>query len=388
MAVIKGHKPLSIKTINKARKSICKITSMVENSPIVGTGFFMSIANSLRYLVTCQHLLRYAIEKKSKICLEIYGEKIYELELNGRSIKILDHLKDIVAIEIKDSDSICKDIEFLEYDKNYIKGYSIYRNAYLFSVQYYENDIVCLTGGLKNIENSQFFHSLSTGRGSGGSPILLYSNHVIGIHLGSVKSSLNFGTFIGELIKEFDMPNQLNLDKNSQSRDKNKIFANINNSKINNKINNSKINTNTNKNNINTNFNKNFELNKNIDNTKNNNINNIEDSSNNNNNIINNKIELTLDLTKSKKITNNIKEDSKETITFYIKSINQLLNCKVTCKSSDKFNTIMNIIFEKEPSFIEEVGFFVCNGNKVNEYKTIKENEIKNNDVVLMNNLE
>ena len=74
---------------------------------------------------------------------------------------------------------------------------------------------------------------MSTGRGSGGSPILLYSNHVIGIHLGSAKSSnLNFGTFIGELIKEFDIPNQLNLDKNSRSRDKNKIFVNNNNSKL------------------------------------------------------------------------------------------------------------------------------------------------------------
>ena len=181
------------------------------------------------------------------------------------------------------------------------------------------------------------------------------------------------GHFIGEFIKKLDLPNQLNIDKNSQSMDKNKIFTNINNSKINNKIYNPKISAN---------------INKNINNTKNNNINIIKDFSSNYNNTINNKVELTLDLTKSQKITNNIKEDSKEIITFYIKSIDQLLNCKVSCKSSDKFNTIMNAIFEKEPLFIEEVGFFVCNGNKVNEYKTIKENEIKNNDVVLMNNLE
>ena len=383
MGLIKGHKPVSIETINKARKSICKITSMVENSPIVGTGFFMSIANSLRYLVTCEHVMSYAIEKNSKICLEIYREKIYELELNGRSIKILDHLKDIVAIEIKDSDSICKDIEFFEYDKKYINhGYLIYRANHLFSVQYYKNDIVCSTGSLTNIQNSQFFHSLSTDIGSGGSPILLYSNHIIGIHLGSSNSNnLNFGTFIGELIKEFDIPNQLNLDKNSQSEDKNKIFEILINSKINNEINDSKINNKINKN-TNTNFNNN------INNTKNNNINIIKDFSSNYNNTINNKVELTLDLTKSQKITNNIKEDSKEIITFYIKSIDQLLNCKVSCKSSNIFNTIMNVIFEKEPSFIEKVGYFLCNGNKINEYKTIKQNEIKNDDTVLMNNLD
>ena len=46
----------------------------------------------------------------------------------------------------------------------------------------------------------------------------------------------------------------------------------------------------------------------------------------------------------------------------------------------------MNVIFEKEPLLIEERVFFTCNGTIVNEYKTIKENKIKNKDVVLMNN--
>jgi hypothetical protein len=326
--------------------------------------------------------VKYAIEKKSKIKLEIFGGKIYELELYTRSIKILDYPKDIAAVEIKDSDNISKYIEFLEYDKEYIiHGYSIYKDKKLLSVQYLDKGLSFSTGSIKNINNKNyvFFHCMSTGRGSSGCPILINSNRIIGIHIGYMQErKLNYGNFIGELIKEFDLPNQLNLDKNSQSLDKNKIFTNINNSKINNKINNPKINTNINK--I-----------ININNTKNNNINNINDISDissNYNNKINNQIELTLDLTKSHKITNIIKEDSKEIITFYIKSIDQLLNCKVSCKSSDIFNTIMNVIFEKEPSFIEKVGYFLCNGNKINEYKTIKQNEIKNDDIILMNNLD
>ena len=44
----------------------------------------------------------------------------------------------------------------------------------------------------------------------------------------------------------------------------------------------------------------------------------------------------------------------------------------------------MNIIIEKEPSLAEKIGYFMCNGAKVNEYKSIKDNEIKNNNVVLM----
>ena len=367
MVLIGEADPVPMENLIKTRKSICKITYGDENSSYGGTGFFMTIANSLRYLVTCKHVVDIAIEKKSIIRLEICDIKLYQLELNARSIKILEPL-DIAAIEIKDSDNICQDIEFLEYDKEYINyGYSIYKEKNLFLVGYCRGVFIGSTGTIKNLDNEyQFFHTMSVRQGSSGSPILLYSNYVIGIHIGGdISRNLNFGTFIGELIKEFDIPNQLNLGKNSQSMDKNKIFPNINNSKINNKgnnseintnINNSKINTNINSSKINTNINNskinnkgnnskintiinnskinnninnskintntnnskinnksnnskiNTNVNKNINNSKNKNINNIKDSSSNNNNIINNKIELTLDLTKSQKITNNIKE--------------------------------------------------------------------------------
>ena len=44
----------------------------------------------------------------------------------------------------------------------------------------------------------------------------------------------------------------------------------------------------------------------------------------------------------------------------------------------------MNIIVEKEPSLTEIIGFFLCKGYKINEYKSIKDNEINNNDIILM----
>ena len=65
--------------------------------------------------------------------------------------------------------------------------------------------------------------------------------------------------------------------------------------------------------------------------------------------------------------------------------MDQSLNCKISCMSSDRFNMIINAILEKEPSFIDKVGYFLCNGDKVNEYKTIKDNGIKNSYVVLLN---
>jgi len=45
----------------------------------------------------------------------------------------------------------------------------------------------------------------------------------------------------------------------------------------------------------------------------------------------------------------------------------------------------MNIILEKEPKFIEKIGYFLCNGNKINEYKSIKDNGIKDGNVIILN---
>ena len=66
--------------------------------------------------------------------------------------------------------------------------------------------------------------------------------------------------------------------------------------------------------------------------------------------------------------------------------MDQLLDCKAACMSNDRFNKIVNEILEKEPSLLEQVGYgyFLCNGDKVNEYKTLKDNGIKNGSVVLL----
>ncbi len=98
----------------------------------------------------------------------------------------------------------------------------------------------------------------------------------------------------------------------------------------------------------------------------------------------NNPTELSIDLTKSIKNNDN-KKIPKEIITLYIKSSDQSFNCKVFCDTNDRFNAIVNKIIEKEPSIIEKVNFFLCNGNKINEYKTVKDNKMKDGDVVILN---
>ena len=50
-----------------------------------------------------------------------------------------------------------------------------------------------------------------------------------------------------------------------------------------------------------------------------------------------------------------------------------MINCYILCKEDDIFNSIVNKVFERKPEFRD----FLCIGNVVNEYKSIKENKIK-----------
>ena len=258
-----------------------------------------------------------------------------------------------------------ENIEFLDYDQNYInKGYSIYKNSYVFCFDYKENKPLGTSGKVKNIINDyEFENDIDITSDSIGYPIILLNNNinninVIGIHGGRyLAKNINIGIFIGEIIKS--IPKKLELNK--QDLNKNKIFEYNNNININKKI----------YNNIDNNL-YDYKLNNNINNL---NINNNPNIRNNNSFNYNKQIYLKIDLTK---------KENKDIIYFNIISTDQSFNCNIYCRINDRFNTVINTILEKEPSITEKIGCFLCNGNKVNEYKTIKDNGIKNNDTVLM----
>ena len=77
-------------------------------------------------------------------------------------------------------------------------------------------------------------------------------------------------------------------------------------------------------------------------------------------------------------------------MTLQIISNDQTMRFYTYCKSSDKFSKIEEIISNRYPSY-SEVGsdnnYYLVNGRKINRYKTLDENGIKNNDVLtLINN--
>ena len=186
----------------KASKSICKIIFEGNNERIEGTGFFI-MANYSKFLITNYHNLNENLNNKI-ITIEIYNKETIQIIFDSKYCSFYEDI-DITILEIKDNYELIKDIDFLDYDLDYKKGYEQYLNKDLFILQYPKNEIEIASGKIIEIlNNNEFKHNLDVEIGSSGSPIILKSSlKVIGIHKeGDQFSFLNIGLFIGELFKK------------------------------------------------------------------------------------------------------------------------------------------------------------------------------------------
>ena len=59
-----------------------------------------------------------------------------KLKFDNSYIKYFPKPKDITIIQMKKYDEIFEDIELLDYDLNYKKGYMIYKNVDIFSIEH------------------------------------------------------------------------------------------------------------------------------------------------------------------------------------------------------------------------------------------------------------
>jgi len=58
----------------------------------------------------------------------------------------------------------------------------------------------------------------------------------------------------------------------------------------------------------------------------------------------------------------------------------------VICKKSDKFEMLENKLYERYPQYKNYGNTFLLNGNEINRFKSIKENKICNNDLIVFDN--
>ena len=404
--VIVKQESIPLNVAFKVLNSICKIKIEYDGMESIITGFFIKI-NSLKYLMTnCQHI---KIESIKNVIIEIWNKKTMNLSVNGRFIKYYKEPKNIIVFEIKESDCIYNDIQFLDYDHEIINktDYSVYKNQNIFTVVYInEEEETCETGKIIDIDNYEFIHNIKVSNFSSGSPIILWSKNineikVIGIYTkGDFFNNMNFAIFIDIIIKDLININKDSINKKINSDNEKICNINLNNnSQKENKliefpiiIKENSPNNQIFKKNTNMTINQKALLNDKISNENNNISNNINLSQNESQSLNANSINditsnsSSINLNKKEKNISVLKQEKIIVLKFI--SSDQCLNYSIVCKSTDKFNLVINRIFDIYPEYIEKKCFFMCNGNVINEYKDIQENKIKNGDTIIVNTLE
>ena len=174
--LINGIRPIPLDTVDKIKKSIVKIKYFYNSTESSGTGFFMRY-KSYNFIITNYHVIPVKIES---IEIELTNKKIIGLSLRKRFIHKIKPPKDIMIIRIKPNE--IEDIQYLDYDLNYERGYEQYLNNEVFSVGYPSSNLSAGSGKIIKINDYEFCHNIPPEQGSSGSPIILFNSLVIGIH--------------------------------------------------------------------------------------------------------------------------------------------------------------------------------------------------------------
>ena len=80
-------------------------------------------------------------------------------------------------------------------------------------------------------------------------------------------------------------------------------------------------------------------------------------------------------------------EEGEKLISIIFISSDQKLHFSVICKNTEKFHKIEGQLYESYPEYSENDNFFILNGRKINRYKSLEENGIKNNDIIILNEI-
>ena len=76
-----------------------------------------------------------------------------------------------------------------------------------------------------------------------------------------------------------------------------------------------------------------------------------------------------------------IKKGEKMMSVIFI-SIDEVIHYSIICKNTDIFSNIEDKFYDKYPEYKNTQSEFIINGNKVDRFKNIDDNKIKNNDII------
>ena len=80
-----------------------------------------------------------------------------------------------------------------------------------------------------------------------------------------------------------------------------------------------------------------------------------------------------------------LKEGEKLMNVNFITIDSKIQNYSLICKNTDIFNAIEKRLYEDYKDYYNSENYFTVNGNRINKYKNLDENNIRNNDVIVLN---
>jgi len=83
-----------------------------------------------------------------------------------------------------------------------------------------------------------------------------------------------------------------------------------------------------------------------------------------------------------------ILEENEKLISIIISSINHKINYSMICKNTFTINDLEKEIYKKYPEISETENYFMFNENIINRFKTFESYQIKDGDVLIMNQKE
>ena len=357
-------------------KCICKINKI----NIKGSGFFCLIPycnKSLPVLISAAHIISVKEDLK-EISLEI-NDSLKIIELNEERKTFTDLYLDITIIEIiPEKDHI---YDFLMLDDNLFKDYSIemLKNESIYILHFDFNSKIISYGNIKQMSENNIYHSCNTQNLSGGAPIIsVTSGKIIGLHIGTKQNfNLNLGTFLKIPITQFINSNkdyiyQKGLASNNYSINKN--ICSINNNNYNN-------------NSISSNINQN-DLEK---------IKVLEEKLKEVNDILHDRINKANSIINiNQKTIEELKEKlsrfpfeilkGEKLMSIIVISSDKKLHRAIICKNTELFCDLEKKIYQNNDK-IDIGNYFTLNGKKIDETKSLDDNNIKDNDIIVLNNL-
>jgi len=79
-----------------------------------------------------------------------------------------------------------------------------------------------------------------------------------------------------------------------------------------------------------------------------------------------------------------ILEEGEKLISIIFTSSDQNLHYSIICKNTDEFHKVEGQLYKDNPAYSENENYFLLGGRKINKYRTLKENGIENNSIIIL----